>query len=44
MSESDQERDQKRTFDWDGVRGRIAAVSAALEEMESADPELMERI
>jgi purine-binding chemotaxis protein CheW len=44
MSESDQERDQKRAFDWDGVHGRIAAVSAALEEMEGAAPELVERI
>lgn len=44
MSASDRESDQKRAFDWDGVRGRIAAVSAALEELEGADPELVERI
>jgi purine-binding chemotaxis protein CheW len=44
MSAGDRERGQKRTFDWDGVRGRIAAVGAALEEMAGADPDLVERI
>jgi purine-binding chemotaxis protein CheW len=44
MSASDRERNQKRTFDWDGVRERIAAVNTALQEMEDADPELVERI
>jgi len=44
MSASDRERDQKRAFDWDGVRGRIAAVSSALEGMESSDPATAERI
>lgn len=44
MSASDRERDQKRAFDWDGVRGRIAAVNAAMEEMESSDPETAKRI
>lgn len=43
MSASNRERDQKRTFDWEGVRGRIAAVSAALEGMEGSDPETTER-
>jgi purine-binding chemotaxis protein CheW len=44
MSASDRERDQKRDFDWDGVRERIAAVNTALEEMEDSDPELVKRI
>jgi purine-binding chemotaxis protein CheW len=44
MSASNREPDEKHTFDWDGVRGRIAAVSAALEEMEGTDPEMVERI
>jgi purine-binding chemotaxis protein CheW len=45
MSASDGEgREQKRTFDWEGVRGRIAAVSTALEKMESTDPEIVENI
>ncbi|MBN1811165.1 MAG: purine-binding chemotaxis protein CheW [Anaerolineae bacterium] len=44
MSASDRESNQKHAFDWDGVRGRIAAVRAALEEIEGADPELVERI
>lgn len=43
-SDRDRERERKRTFDWEGVRGRIAAVSTALEEMESSDPEMAERI
>jgi purine-binding chemotaxis protein CheW len=44
MSTSDQERGQKRAFDWDAASKRIAAVSAALEEMKNADPEMVERV
>jgi purine-binding chemotaxis protein CheW len=45
MSTSDREgQEQKRAFDWEGVRGRIAAVSVALDEMQGTDPEMVERI
>jgi purine-binding chemotaxis protein CheW len=44
MSASNRDRDGERAFDWDDVRGRIAAVNTALEEMSEVEPELVERI
>jgi purine-binding chemotaxis protein CheW len=44
MSTNEREPDEKHIFDWDGARERIAAVGQALEVMEGAAPEMVERI